>query len=170
LYDVNPAARRAYVVPDALMGPDLNWQIQGMFQARFNPATGVLVSGPPPAPAGVPGFPARPAATFVEDGLNRVVIRAGSPGDGYLALMDTYDPDWHVDVDGRAASLMRANGLFRAVHLTAGEHLVTFSYRPRKFYQGAAITGLTALGLAMWSVWGARLRPSPHESGGTPIA
>jgi uncharacterized membrane protein YfhO len=72
--------------------------------------------------------------------------------------MDTYDPDWHVDVDGRPASLMRANGLFRAVHLTAGEHLVTFSYRPRRFYQGAAMTGLTALGLAMWSVWGTRPR------------
>jgi hypothetical protein len=53
---------------------------------------------------------------------------------------------------------MRANGLFRAVHLTPGEHLVTFSYRPRKFYEGAAITGLTALGLALWSAWGARRR------------
>ncbi len=163
LYDFNPAARRAYVVPDALMGPDLNWQIQGMFQVRFNPARGVLVSDPQPAPAGVPGSPVLPSATFVEDGLNRVVIRAGSPGDGYLALMDTYNPDWHVDVDGRPAPLMRANGLFRAVHLTPGEHLVTFSYRPRRFYQGAAITGLTALGLAMWSAWGARPRPTPHE-------
>jgi Bacterial membrane protein YfhO len=156
LYDFAPAARRAYVVPDALMGPDMNWQIQGMFQARFNPATGVLVSEPPPPAAGVPGPSVPASATFVEDGLNRVVVRAGVPGDGFLALMDTFNPDWHVDVDGRPAAMIRANGLFRAVHLTAGEHRVTFTYRPRKFYEGAAISALTALGLALWSAWGAR--------------
>jgi hypothetical protein len=164
LYDVNPAARRVYVVPDALLGPDVNWQIQGLFQARFNPATGVLVSDPPPPPAGRPGPPVPPSATFLEDGLNRVVIRAGSPGDGYLALMDTYTPDWRVDVDGQPAPLMRANGLFRAVHLTAGEHTVTFTFRPHTFYEGAAITALTALGLAIWSAWGVRRAASPEPT------
>ena len=34
LYDFNPAARRVYIVPDALLGPDVMWQIEGMFQAR----------------------------------------------------------------------------------------------------------------------------------------
>jgi uncharacterized membrane protein YfhO len=111
----------------------------------------------------MPGPPVRPSAAFIEDGLNRVVIRAGSPGDGYLALMDTYNPDWEVDVDGRPAPLMRANGLFRAVHLTQGEHVVTFTYIPHRLYEGAAITGLTALCLTLWSVWGARRRPSPHD-------
>jgi uncharacterized membrane protein YfhO len=51
---------------------------------------------------------------------------------------------------------MRANGLFRAVHLTAGEHLVTFTYRPSMFYLGAAITALTGLSLALWCGWSAR--------------
>jgi hypothetical protein len=156
LYDFNPAARRAYVVPSAGMGPDVNWQIQGLFQPRFDPAKGVLVSDPPPPPAGIPGPPVPPSATFVEDGLNRVVIRAGSPGDGYLALMDTYNPDWHVEVDGQPAPLMRVNGLFRGVHLRPGEHRVVFTFRPRKFYEGAAITGLTALALGIWGAWGAR--------------
>ena len=72
-----------------------------------------------------------PSATFLEDGLNRVVIRAGLPADGYLVLLDTYNPDWAVDVDGAPAPLMRANALFRAVHLTPGTHVVTFTYRPR---------------------------------------
>ncbi|MEO6237409.1 MAG: YfhO family protein [Vicinamibacterales bacterium] len=158
LYEFDPAARRAYVVPQALMGPDVNWQIQGMFQARFDASSGVLVSEPPPPAAGLAGAPVAPFATFIEDGLNRVVVRAGSPGDGYLALMDTYNPDWRVDVDGQPATLMRANGLFRAVHLTPGEHLVTFTFRPRKFYQGAAVTAATAAALVMWVIAGARTR------------
>ena len=70
-----------------------------------------------------PACPAPPvpaSATFVEDGLNRVVIRAGTAGDGYLALLDTYIPDWKVTWTAPPAPLMRANGLFRAVHLTRG--------------------------------------------------
>jgi membrane protein YfhO/6-pyruvoyl-tetrahydropterin synthase-like protein len=156
LYDFNPAARRVYVVPDALMGPNVLWQIEGMFQARFNPASGVLVSEPPPPPAGTPGMPVPASAEFIEDGLNRVVVRARLPGDGYLALMDSYTPDWRVDVDGRPAPLMRANGLFRAVHLVAGTHVVTFTYHPSMFYLGARITGATAAALALWCLVGLR--------------
>ena len=80
LYDFNPGARRTYVVPDALMGKDVAWQLEGMFQQRFDPSKGVLVSEPPPPAAGTPGPGVAPYATFVEDGLNRVVIRAGLAG------------------------------------------------------------------------------------------
>jgi hypothetical protein len=149
LYDFNPDARRTYVVPDALMGPDVNWQIQGLFLDRFDSSRGVLVSEPPPPPAGTPAPPVPASATFVEDGLHRVVIRAGTPADGYLALSDTYNTDWHVDVDGRPAPMMRVNGLFRGVHLARGEHVVTFTYRPANFYIGAAISAVTALALAL---------------------
>jgi hypothetical protein len=156
LYDFNPGARRTYVVPDALSGPDLTWQIEGLFQSRFNPASGVLVSERPPPASGTPGVPVPASAEFIEDGLTRVVIRAGLPADGYLALLDTYTPDWKVDVDGAAAPLMRANALFRAVHLTRGSHVVTFTYHPRKLYLGAGITVLTALALAVWILVEAR--------------
>jgi len=156
LYDFNPGARRAYIVPDALKGPDVIWQIEGLFQPHFDPATGVLVSEQPPAAAGTAGMPVPASATFLEDALNRVVMRAGLPADGYLALMDTYTPDWAVDVDGAPAPLMRANGLFRAVHLTPGTHIVTFTYRPSKLYLGAFISAVTAAALALWCAWGWR--------------
>lgn len=152
LYDVNPNARRAYVVGDALLGADPDWAVEGLFQPRFDPSSGVLVSEPPPPPAGLPGAPVPSSAEFIEDGLNRVVIRAGLPADGYLALLDSYDPAWHVDVDGAQAPLMRANGLFRAVHLRRGTHTVTFTYRPAMFYIGASLTAAAALTLVVWCV------------------
>jgi hypothetical protein len=157
LYEVNPQATRLAIVPDAFRPPPgvpspVNWAIQGMFLERFRPADGVLVSETPPPPAGSAGPPVQPYATFIEDGLNRVVIRAGLPKEGYLALFDSYDPDWTVDVDGEASTVMRADGLFRAVHLKPGVHIVTFKYRPRKLYLGAAMTALTALILGAWCV------------------
>ena len=156
LYDFNPDARRAYVVPDALMGPDVTWQTEGLFQPRFDPASGVLVSEAPPPASGIAGMPVPASAAFLEDGLNRVVVRAGLPADGYLALLDSYSPDWAVDVDGAPAPLMRANGLFRAVHLVPGTHVVTFTYHPSKLYQGALVTGVTGAALRLWCVLGTR--------------
>ena len=58
--------------------------------------------------------------------------------------------------------MMRVNGLFRGVHLTRGTHTVTFTYRPAKVYLGAAISALTALGLALACALGA---PRPPRSG-----
>jgi hypothetical protein len=164
LYDLDPAAARAYVVPDALIGPSIPWQIEGLFQDRFDPRRGILVSDPPPPPVGTPG-PAVPAsATIVDDALNRVVVRAGLPADGYLALLDTYDPSWKVMVDGRAAPLMRANGLFRAVHLTRGEHTVSFQYRPPTLVVGAAISAAAAVSLALWCLIERARRPVLHAA------
>jgi hypothetical protein len=161
LYELDADARRATIVPDALIGPNIEWQIQGMFLQRFHPSDGVLVSEPPPPATGFPGAAVPASATFVEDGLNRVVIRAGLPADGYLALFDTYNPDWKVDVDGAPAPLMRADGLFRAVHVARGSHTVTFTYRPRALYLGAAISGVTALALALSCFVGSRARVKP---------
>jgi len=163
LYDFNPSARRAYIVGDALLGPDVPWQIEGLFQDRFDPRSGVLTSEPPPPAAGQPGPPVLATADIVEDGLNRVVVRAGLQSDGYLTLLDSYDPAWTVDVDGTPAPMMRANGLFRAVHLTRGSHTVSFSYRPRTLAVGAAITGVVALALAMWCLIDRRSRPTLRE-------
>jgi hypothetical protein len=158
LYDLNPSARRAYIVPDALLGPSVAWQIEGLFQSRFDPSSGVLVSEPPPPASGTPGSATSQSAAFVEDAINRVVIRATLARDGYLVLLDSYDPSWRVTVDGAEGPLMRANGLFRAVHLTRGEHLVAFTYRPRTLYTGAAITAIIAFGLLLWWVLDRRKR------------
>jgi hypothetical protein len=156
LYELDPGVRRVHIVPDAWLGPNISWQIQGMFLERFDPAAGLLVSEQPPPPAGQRGLPVQPYANFLEDGVNRVVVGAGLPRDGYLALFDSYDDDWRVDVDGAPAPLMRANGLFRGVHLVAGSHVVTFTYRPSRMYIGAAISGATALALAAWCMWSRR--------------
>ena len=87
-----------------------------------------------------------------------MIVRAGLPADGYLVLLDTYNTDWRVDVDGVPAPLMRANAMFRAVHLNPGTHVVTFIYRPSKLYLGASISAVTALALALWCLLERRRR------------
>ena len=55
------------------------------------------------------------------------------------------DEGWSADVDGRPAEVLRANGLFRAVRLSAGEHRVRFRYLPWSARAGAVASLLGAV-------------------------
>ena len=110
---------------------DVEWQLEGMFQARFDPRAACWPASRRRRRAAGPEPRRRHRPRSSRTGSIASSVRAGLPQDGYLALLDSYDPDWKVDVDGQPAPLMRANGLFRAVHLNPGDHTVTFRYRPR---------------------------------------
>jgi len=45
------------------------------------------------------------------------------------AFVEQYDPGWSALVDGKAAPLLRANLLMRAVPLPAGSHRIELQYR-----------------------------------------
>jgi hypothetical protein len=149
---------RVAVVPDARVVPDLGQQVEALFQPGWDSRTTVLVTRQPDA-AGDAGTPVPPFATFVADASNRVVLQAGAAADGgYLVLLDSYSPDWRATVDGRPADMVQANGLFRAVRLVPGRHVVAFVYRPRALVWGAAVSG-TALAVTLWFlVWLPRRR------------
>jgi hypothetical protein len=80
---------------------------------------------PRAAPAGFKGW-----ARITEERSDRLRIEAELNHDGYLLLADSYDPGWRVRVDGRSATLLRADMAFRAVALSAGRHAVDMAYRP----------------------------------------
>ncbi|MFC2030732.1 YfhO family protein [Chloroflexota bacterium] len=87
------------------------------------------------------------SAQIVEYGLHNVEVTANLEQDGYLVLTDAYDPDWRAAVDGRSVPLLRANDVFRAVAVPAGEHTITFHYEPRAVQTGLYVTmaGLAVL-------------------------
>jgi len=61
---------------------------------------------------------------------------------GYLVSTDAWYPGWKAYVDGRPATLHRANLAFRAVSVPAGRHRVAFRYEPRSVRVGLALTAL----------------------------
>jgi hypothetical protein len=76
----------------------------------------------------------------LQDGPNRVTIRAVLDAPGYLVLADTWYPGWRATVDGDPAELLRANFGFRAVWLEAGEHSVEMVYRPTSVLAGGVLS------------------------------
>ena len=83
---------------------------------------------------------------WVRDAPESVVLRVTAPQGGYLVLRDTYFPGWTAEVDGRAAELIRADVLFRAVPLAArpGTQEVRMTYASRPFERGALLSALAA--------------------------
>ena len=93
----------------------------------------------PPAPV--------QAASIRSYASQDVQIEASLDRSGILVLNDTAYPGWTVEVDGRSASWIDANYLFRGVLLPPGKHAVRFRYRPASFNRGVAIGGLAMAGL-----------------------
>ena len=95
--------------------------------------------GPRRRPDWLKGNPdSRPgSAEIVSYQPDEVVIRAKGDRNSMLFLADSYYPGWRATVDGREEEIFRADSLFRAVRVPAGEHAVRFSFEPASFYLGS---------------------------------
>jgi hypothetical protein len=100
---------------------------------------------------------------------DRVTAQADSPADDRLILTDLMYPGWQVTVDGAPAQPLTIDGMLRGVDVPAGSHTVVWSYHPRSFYWGLAVSLVTFLFLAAVAhvrYWHpqrlAFLDPAPH--------
>jgi hypothetical protein len=96
---------------------------------EFDPLRTVLLEDAPDTarPSGVRG-----AVALRHYENTEVLVHVDADGPGYVVLNDVWHPWWFAEVDGRPAPLLRANAIFRAVAVPAGEHDVRFVFRPFK--------------------------------------
>jgi len=62
-----------------------------------------------------------------------------------VVLLDSYYPGWEASVDGRKSRVQLVNRAFRGVVVPAGQHRITFRYRPTSFLYGLTVTLSTIL-------------------------
>jgi hypothetical protein len=144
VYRVPDPRPRAYAVGGARFatGPD---EIREILKDDFDPRREVVVSG---SGAGMDTGPFEGRASIVSFQPDRVVLGAEMNRQGWVVLVDAYDPGWKATVDGRDAELRRADGAFRAVAVPAGSHRVEMVYRPVSVRLGVLLSaGAVLLGL-----------------------
>ena len=81
----------------------------------------------------------------------RVDLRVNAPAPAILVLRDAFYPGWAATVNGEPTPIYRANLLFRAVALPAGESAVVFRFEP------ALWRAALYIGLALWIIAGMSL-------------
>ena len=153
---------RAFLVGDAVLLQPAVDPLQRMHEGPFDPRKVALVEGPLPAGVTLPSGSgsaadgAAPGSVDIEEyGDEWIGLRSRSATPALLLLQDAYFPGWVARVDGERAPLLRANYLFRAVPVSAGEHRVTFSYEPEAVAWGLIVTlasGLVILVVAGYGV------------------
>lgn len=106
------------------------------------PLQTVVFSEPPPRPS-----PSSDSTAQAKDRLETLSqrsqerrFRAQLSQPGFLVVAETYYPGWRAWVDGTPTDMLRADLLFSAVPLDAGEHLVELRYEPDSFALGWRIT------------------------------
>ena len=70
------------------------------------------------------------AIADVQATLTQLSMHTQSPGAGWLVLSELDFPGWVADADGANLTIHRANGMFRAVCVPAGNHAIRFVFHP----------------------------------------
>lgn len=83
---------------------------------------------------------------------NEVEIEVNASAQCMLVLADAYYPGWTAQVDGKAAPVYPAYGVFRAIVVPEGTHEVRFRYRPLSFLAGIAISSVALLVAAIAAI------------------
>ena len=76
---------------------------------------------------------------------NKVEVEITCSESGYLVLHDIYYPGWEVYVNNYKKTLLRAQYVFRAVHLEKGSNSIVFKYSPKPLKWGIIVSIATLI-------------------------
>lgn len=149
---INPYRPRLSFVRGFSLEPDASraWARRARGETDWSRSV-FLDQEPSPSPVEGSGRGGFLLARISEDRPERMTAEVNADGAGILVLTDVHSPGWKAETDGKPARILRADGVFRGVALSAGPHRVVFTYRPIAFYAGAAVSFLALLVLAaLW--------------------
>jgi hypothetical protein len=125
---------------------------------RLDPRERVFVDRAPDFRSREGGDGSIRSAAILSYGPERVEIQVDAPREGLLVLTDSYYPGWRAHIGESELSILRANALYRAVHVPAGKHRVTFEYVPNSLRRGAVISALCLTAAILIAALGAAAR------------
>jgi len=153
LYENLCALPRAYVANRSSFSTNSLETLTRLSALDFDASNEVILAASPGAAPWVEGGGRAGSVEILERHPNLVRLRAELTRPAYVVLLDRFDSNWKASVDGRETQVWRANQLFRAVHVQAGRHEITYSYRRRGLIAAACISVVAFMGLAtLWWV------------------
>ena len=154
VYAVAGALPRATVVAGERRAASVDEALAAFMDPAFDARSQVILpSRDDASPSGataqsVPGA----RVEWRDDRPNTLAMTVSSPEAGWLVLLDSWDPGWRAEVDGRRVTVERANVGFRAVRVPEGTSDVKFFYAPTELLAGAWLSATSASAIVIFAV------------------
>jgi hypothetical protein len=123
---------------------DLDAAAAVLGEPTFDPVAEAVVEGRASSPLGVPDPTDRARVTSYAD--ERIELSVATAEPALLVVSDMVYPGWRATIDGVEHPILPTNLVMRGVVVPAGDHRVTFVYRPVRFAVGLAAAGLCLVG------------------------
>ena len=134
--------QQATTVPADAALPAINsGQIDPRRVAVFEAGNGGAAPALPAASDSIGGT----ATVARQDDPDRMAISVSAPSRSILVMSEIAYPAWHVEVDGRPATMLTVDHLLRGVVVPAGDHQVRLVYDSPATRWGIRLTGATAI-------------------------
>lgn len=141
IYENKDVLPRAFAVPGYRVLQDRSETFAVLRSEQFDPsALVILEKEPAPFSPGRADLAKESHVDILEYTPNRVTVEAELPADGFVVLTDLYYEGWRAFEDGKEQEVYRADYVFRAVQLEAGEHRIEFVFDPLSFKIGATVS------------------------------
>jgi hypothetical protein len=130
------------------MSGELAWQL--VSAPGFDARRDLVIEGPDSDAGGGEDAAASVVVVSRDDTRLELLTRGSRPG--WLVWSEAFSPRWRATIEGDAAPLRRANYLFQALAVPAGERRVRLEYSEPAIALGAA-AALLALGVVALFAW-----------------
>jgi hypothetical protein len=160
----NPRAfRRFFLVGGVAIVGDAVDAARRIDSRQFDAAKVAVVTRPDAQLLGPLGEPATSdqlgTVEVIKYEPNSIRLRVKALRSAVLIATESYWSEWQATEDGRRIPLVRADGLFRAVPVSAGSHEIVMRIAPRSVYLGGGISLATLILCMIGIVLGGR----PHS-------
>ena len=142
-------------VPPTVIDPRFPVNAVALYSDTASVSTAAIQAGRLPGPS-----PVQAALAEWAPGAMRVKLAGRSDSTSYLLVSENWYPDWHVEVDGKPAPLLRGDYTLLSVALPPGAREVRFTFSSRAYARGKLVTLvalLIALALCAAQFWQRRL-------------
>lgn len=142
LYRNRTALPRARMVYNYIVSDVLNDTLNIINSKDFDPDEKVLLEKEIPifSKTKVKNTKLQSNIEWIEDKDTEIKLIVNTTSSGLLVLADTYYPGWNAYVDNSLVDIYAANINQRVVYVPHGKHTVKFSYMPKSFNKGLAIS------------------------------
>ncbi len=138
IFRLPPTGQRAFLTGDAQAVPDDEAGDEEALQLLREGVSVVIHGDIEPLDATLDG---NERVEIIEHDDSRVRLAVTAPTDSMLVLADAWHPGWRAMVNDEPAPIWRANLVFRAVRVPAGESTVSFVFAP-ELWRAALYIGI----------------------------